>query len=205
MRKDSLVIGLTGGIASGKSTVLAAWGRYGARVIDVDTIARSVVRPGTTVLKNIVRTFGKTILLANGSLDRAKLSKLIFADDALRRALEKITHPAISAQLRAEIRRHKRRTSVPVLVVEVPLLYEAGLEDLFDAVVVVWVSAGVERQRLIARDNIGPTEAGRRIKAQYPLSRKKALADYVICNNGSRTQVNSQVRTLLKSLTNARK
>ena len=205
MKKYPIILGLTGGIASGKSTVLRSLRRCGAVTIDVDRIAREVISPGTVAAKSVARAFGKNILTQAGVIDRRKLALLIFAQPRLRRKLDTITHPAIVAALIRAIGRLKKQSHASMIAVEVPLLYEAGLLKLFDAVVVVWVPAVVQRRRLIARDSLRTADAALRIKAQMPLSRKKALADFVIANDGSRPSTALQARELFERLTRAGK
>lgn len=206
MKKNrAFTLGVTGGLASGKSLVLAALRRCGAAVIDADRIARDVLRPGTRQYAAVVRAFGPAVVNRTGSLNRPALARMIFADPRQRRTLERITHPAILARLRADMKEHARAGRVRLIAAEVPLLYEAGLESLFDAVLVVWVPRSLQRQRLMSRGGLTGPEALRRINAQIPLSQKRSKADYVIRNTGAPADAVRQARALYERLTKSMK
>ncbi|MDR7867920.1 MAG: dephospho-CoA kinase [Sporomusaceae bacterium] len=177
------VIGLTGGIASGKSTVSRILRELGARVIDADAIAREVVEPGRPALAEIVAWLGGDILLADGSLNRAKLGELVFADSAARAALESITHPRITAAAKEALAAAERE-GCAVAVLDVPLLYEAGWDRYVDEVWVVYVDAATQLSRLTARDSLTAPQAAARVAAQMSLEEKARRADIVIDNSG---------------------
>ncbi len=183
-------IGLTGGIASGKSAVAARLASRGAVIIDADLLAREVVEPGTAGLKAVVARFGADIVSADGSLDRAALGRRVFGDAQARADLEAIIHPAVRARA-AELAAAAPNDSVVVQVI--PLLVEVGLADGFDLVVVVDVDPAVQRQRLAARDGYGPAEIDARIGAQASRRARLAQADVVIGNNGSMEELNASV------------
>ncbi len=194
-----IVIGLTGGIATGKSTVTAALRDLGVTVIDADQVARQVVEPGEPALAELVAEYGPGILREDGRLDREKLGSLVFSDAAARQRLNDITHPHI---LRAmdRLRQAAAAAGEHVLALDVPLLFESGLEKTVDRVWVVIASAAQQLQRLMDRDGLGAEEARRRVEAQMPLERKIRGADAVIDNSGSVESTRTRVRFLLEAL-----
>lgn len=179
-----LRVGLTGGIASGKSTVACAFRELGAHVLDADRIAREVVPPGSQALSRIARAFGKEMLRPDGSLDRAALGAVVFADAAKRRVLEGILHPLILAEIDRRVEELESADQQGVAVVEAALILELGRQSEFDAIVVVWAEEEQQRRRLMLRDNLSVDEASRRIGAQMPLAEKRRLAQFVIDNSG---------------------
>jgi len=193
------VIGLTGNIAAGKSTVAAGLTAAGLPVIDADTLAREVVAPGTPALAAIVARWGPTILGADATLDRAALRRRILADPADRTALEAITHPAIAAR-RAARTAELAATGAPVVICDIPLLFEAQLEDTVDEIVLVDAPVAVRRARLIRDRGIAPSEADALIAAQMPAERKRAYADVVIENAGSRADLEAAIAMLVTRL-----
>ncbi len=186
------VIGLTGGIASGKSTVAAMLRELGARVIDADALAREVVEPGRPAWEEIVAWLGRDFLLADGSLDRRKLGELVFADGKARAALEGITHPRIMAAAK-EALAAAERDGCAVAVLDVPLLYEAGWDEGVDEVWVVYVDEATQRKRLMARDGLTDGQAAARMAAQMSLAAKAGRADVVIDNSGDQESTAGQV------------
>jgi dephospho-CoA kinase len=193
------VIGLTGNIAAGKSTVAAGLAAAGLPVIDADTLAREIVAPGTPALAAIVARWGPTILAADGTLDRAALRRRILADPADRTALEAITHPAIAAR-RAARTAELAATGAPVIICDIPLLFEAQLEDTVDEIVLVYAPVAVRRARLIRDRGIAPAEADALIAAQMPAEWKRAHADVVIENAGSRSELEAAIAMLVTRL-----
>jgi dephospho-CoA kinase len=189
-------VGLTGGIASGKSLVADELARLGAVVIDADVLAREVVEPGTPGLAAIVARFGGAVL-TNGRLDRVRLGQLVFADHAARRDLERIIHPAVRARA-AELERAAGDAAVVVHVI--PLLVETGQAGDFDRVVVVDVDPATQRARLLRRDGFTEAEAERRIAAQATREDRLAAADVVLDNSGSVTQLKRRIRNLWDEL-----
>jgi dephospho-CoA kinase len=189
---DRIVIGLTGGIASGKSSVLREFKRLGAKVIDSDRLAQESVVRGRPAWRGIVRAFGKEILSPDGSIDRGLLRKRILSRPAQRRKLEKIVHPAVVSELKKFFARSKG-----IVVADIPLLYEAGLQKAVDRTVVVWAPRAVQKRRLLKRSPLTPREAELFLKAQWPIVRKKRLADAVIDNSGSPARTRSQARALM--------
>ncbi|MCR3923457.1 MAG: dephospho-CoA kinase [Firmicutes bacterium] len=187
-----LVIGLTGGIATGKSTVATLFEKRGVHRIDTDQLARSVVEPGQIAWDAIVQYFGNDILQENGQLNRKKLGKLIFADAKKRRVLENIIHPAIQALMNRQIN-EARRQGVCITLIEVPLLYETNFHNDVDRVIVVTATEEKQVARLLQRDGLAGEQARQRMASQLPLAEKVARADYVIDNNGTLEQTEQQV------------
>lgn len=189
-----LVIGLTGGIASGKSTVTRMLRELGAPVIDADAIVREVQEPGTPVTAAIAREFGPGVIRPDGSLDRAALGATVFADPARRKALEAIVHPAVLQRMAAEVERYRAERR-PAVVLDVPLLLEGGIERTVDRVWVVYIDRETQRARLMARDALSPAQAEQRIGAQMSLDEKRKRADLVIDNRGTEAETRRQVES----------
>jgi dephospho-CoA kinase len=179
-----LRVGLTGGIASGKSTVARIFLELGANVLDADRIARDIVPPGSPALARIVRAFGKEMLRPDGTLDRAALGAVVFADAGKRRVLEGILHPLILDEIDRRIDELERGDPQGVVIVEATLIFELGRQAEFDTLVVVWADEEQQRRRLIERDKLSSEEAGRRLDAQLPLAEKRSRAQFVIDNSG---------------------
>ena len=194
------VIGITGGVATGKSTVAALFRERGAVVFSADEAAREVVQLGSPILRTIAEAFGPQYLLPSGELDRAKMGALVFSDPEARGRLESITHPAILQLLQEQIAEARRTQPGALITVEAPLLYEAGMDDWFDKVVVVAAPEETQLARLLARTGMTEEEARRRIASQMPLGEKEARADYVVHNDGDRAAAANQVDGILESL-----
>lgn len=194
-----MIIGLTGSIATGKSTVTGYLLEKGYPVIDSDKLARRVVENGHPVLEKIKETFGDGVILADGSLDRKALGRIIFTDDTARENLNAITHPAINAEMHSQIKLYKKKGH-DLIFCDVPLLYEGHMEASFDAVWVVYVPVPIQQKRLMARDGISETEANERIASQVSIEMKKDMADQVIINDGSKEETYKQIETLLKRM-----
>lgn len=198
MKRPYLLVGLTGGIASGKSTVSRQLAELGCHVIDADVLAREVVAPGEPALRAIAAAFGPEVLRPDGSLDRARLGALVFADPARRKQLEGITHPAIQARRRAILDRLAAEGFDGLVVQDAALLIEVGAH--VDRVVVVYAEPAVQRERLMRRDGLDAAEADRRIASQMPLAEKVKLAHYVIDSSDSREETAAQVRAVHAAL-----
>ncbi|MGA8248294.1 MAG: dephospho-CoA kinase [Nocardioides sp.] len=190
-------VGLTGGVASGKSTVAALLLDLGAMVVDADALAREVVAPGTPGLAAVVEEFGPSVLAADGGLDRARLGALVFADPARRTALEAIVHPLVRARA-AQI----ESTAPPgaVVVHDIPLLVETGQASSFDAVLVVDVPADVQVERAVRERGWSPDEARSRIGAQAAREERLAAATYVIDNTGTFEDLRQRVTEVFELL-----
>lgn len=189
------VIGLTGGIASGKSTVARILERLGAVIIDADLLAREAVLPGTPAHEAIVAAFGPEILQPDGTLDRKALGRIVFADEDARRRLEAITHPAI-AGLAEERLAAARRSEAPAIFYVAPLLIEAGVTGRVDDIWVVYADREAQIARLTGRDGIGRKEAEQRLAAQMPMEEKATYGSAVIDNRGTPEETERQVIAL---------
>ncbi|KZV92877.1 CoaE-domain-containing protein [Exidia glandulosa HHB12029] len=194
-----LVVGLTGGIATGKSTVSTQLKGLGFPVVDADVLARKVVEPGTPALRRIVSTFGAGVLQSDGTLDRKALGEIIFRDEAKRRALNAIVHPAVRRAMLWEIvqawlRGHR------VCIVDVPLLVESNLWRLVGRVVVVYCSRDVQLQRLMKRDGSTEEQATHRLNSQMLIDDKVAYADDIVDNSGQPEETKVQVVRLARKL-----
>ena len=190
-------VGLTGGVASGKSTVSAILAELGAVVIDADQLAREVVAPGTEGLAEVVAAFGEDVLTAEGELDRPAMGAIVFADPEKRRVLESIIHPRVRARA-AEI-----EAAAPpgaVVVHDIPLLAETGQGNGFDAVVVVDVPAEVQVERMTGIRGMTREDAQARIGAQATREQRRAIATYVIENTGSLEDLRTEVERVLDEL-----
>src|SRR5688500_1884841 len=192
-------VGLTGGIASGKSLVAAELAARGATIIDADVLAREVVEPGTPALAAVVERFGAD-LVQDGQLDRARLAQIVFADPLARRDLERIVHPAVRARA-ADLERAAGRAAVVVHVI--PLLVETGQQEDFDLVVTVDVDHETQIKRLIARNGYTRAEAESRIAAQTSREDRRIAADVVLDNTGSVGQLREQIDALWAELSSA--
>ena len=198
--KRFLLVGLTGGIATGKSTVSTMFAHLGAKVVDADLLAREVVMPGQPALARIVSEFGPDVLQADGALDRKRLGAIVFADGDKRRRLEEITHPAIRARQQRILSVYEEEGFEGIVIWDVALLIETSAAKSMDRVVVVIADADTELSRLMGRDGFSEDEARRRIASQMPLSEKVKVADHVIDNSGSRAETERRVREVYRAL-----
>ena len=178
-----LVIGLTGGIAAGKSTVARTLRELGAPVVDADSIAREVVAPGQPALAEVVRAFGPAMLLPDGTLDRKRLGALVFADPEQRKILNGITHPRIAAATQARLEA-LRAEGAPVAIYEAALLVENRIHLGRDGLIVLAVDEATQLERTVKRDGLSVDEARARVRAQAPLADKLAVATWVIRTDG---------------------
>lgn len=188
MTPKRFVVGLTGGIGSGKSSALRQFERRGAATVSLDQIAREQARPGREGYKAIVRDFGSCILKKDGTIDRALLGRVVFSDARARRGLEKATHPPILREMKSLVSRLKG-----VVVVDVPLLFEKDLAKHFDATVLVACKPETQVRRVVKRDGLTPAEARRRVKAQWPFPKKRRLADVTIDNDRDLARLNDKI------------
>jgi dephospho-CoA kinase len=183
-------VGLTGGIGSGKSAALEAFARAGAAVVSADSVVHDLSKPGRAAYRAIVRAFGKGVLVADGSLDRGGLGEKVFRSAAMRRRLERIVHPLV----RKEVRRRVRASKKAVVVVDVPLLFENGLEGEYDLTVTVSAPRATRLKRVMRRDGLTKSAVERRMRAQLPAKEKETRADVVLRNDGSLTSLRRSVR-----------
>lgn len=195
-------IGLTGGIATGKSTVTRMLRELGISVVDADELARSVVRKGTPGFQDVVSTFGASVVAADGDLDRKALGARVFSDASERAKLEAIVHPRVRTEQR-RMRTELSQSGASIAFYDVPLLFEKDLESDFDATVAIVCSEAVQLSRLVVRDNLTAEEAKERIASQLPLSEKRRRATHVIENNGSIDELRAAVRALVARLSKA--
>jgi len=197
------LVGLTGGIASGKSTFSSLLRERGVPVIDADALSRAVVAPGSPALARIAEAFGAEMLLPDGSLDRRRLGARVFADPGARQRLEAITHPAIRDAMIEEVAR-LAGGGHDLVIYDVPLLYEVGLDGAVDSVVVVWTPRAVQLERLERRDALTLAEAEARLEAQLPLDEKAGRADFVVENRGPPEALAEKADRLLADLRQGR-
>lgn len=195
-----LLVGLTGSIATGKSTVSRMFAHLGARVIDADLLAREVVMPGQPAYARIVEEFGRQVVQADGSVDRKALAAVVFADAARRKRLEEITHPAIGARQRRILSVLDEEAFEGVVIWDAALLFEGGGTAKMDRVVVVYADPEAERLRLMERDGLSDADARARIGSQMPIAEKAKLAHHVIDNSGTREETERQVRAVYGAL-----
>jgi dephospho-CoA kinase len=194
-----LLVGLTGGIATGKSTVADTLRRLGAEIIDADQLAREVVAPGEPALAEIVREFGD-VLHPDGTLDRKKLGAIVFGDTPRRKRLEAITHPAIRERFLARLRELEAVGFEGLVFFDAPVMIESGNYRNMDRLVVVFTGDATQRERLMARDGMSAAEASRRMATQMPVADKAKLADYVIDNSGDRAATEARTREVFEAL-----
>jgi dephospho-CoA kinase len=192
----TLTIGLTGGIASGKSTVTGMIRELGIPVIDADQVARDVVKAGEEAYAQIVATFGRDILQANGEIDRAKLGAIVFHNEQERKKLNAIVHPAVRRRIMAEKEAYVQN-GAKTIVLDIPLLFESELTHFIDKVIVVYVDDDVQLERLMRRNGFSEEEALARIRSQMPLREKVKKADAVINNNGTVEETKQQLLQIL--------
>lgn len=198
------VLGLTGGIATGKSLVAGFFREMGAAVVDADELAHQVTAPGEPALEEIRQVFGPGVFTPEGELDRRALGRLVFTDPAKRRELEGIVHPRVRQRLEEAVARFKA-AGAPLIVLEIPLLFETGepLLRLIDRVVVVTAPEAVQLQRLQARNGLSETEARARMAAQMPLAEKVKRAHYVVDNGGTPEETRRQVEQIWEAMRRA--
>ncbi|MBC1538224.1 dephospho-CoA kinase [Listeria seeligeri] len=194
-------IGLTGSVATGKSTVSKMIQKAGIPLVDADIAARKVVERGTEGLAEIVVYFGKEILLADGSLNRPKLADIIFKNEEKRQKLNEITHPRVKDYMLAE-RKRFLAAGEKVVFFDIPLLFESHLESLVDQIVVVWVTPETELKRLMERNNLTKEAALARINSQMGIDEKAKKADFVINNNESLEKTEKQVSAFIDRFVN---
>ncbi len=190
-----MIIGVTGGIASGKSTVARAFAAHGIPWVDADDVAREVVEPGEPALAEVAGRYGKRVLLVDGSLDRRALREIVFADETERRWLEGVTHPRIRQRILAHLARLQAEGAPYVLLVS-PLLFESGQSELADRCLVIDVPESLQIARTAARDDVDEAQARAIVAAQMPRSERLARANDVIDNTGGEDDLAAQVAEL---------
>ena len=212
LRRVTRVVGLTGGIGTGKSTVARMLAALGAVVIDADAIVHELQAPGQPLLARLAEAFGPGILRPDGALDREGLGRLVFSDPAARARLNALVHPAVGAEMLRRLAAAKT-AGAKLVVLDIPLLLEgraarttqpgraATASDLVSEVIVVWAPASAQIERQVARDGATREHAAERMRAQIPIDEKRELADHVIDNSGSLAETERQVRELYAKLT----
>ncbi len=195
-----VVAGLTGVIASGKSTVSSKLSELGAKLIDFDLIAHQVVEPGKPAYSDVVKYFGTQVCQEDGTLDRKKISDIVFKDMEKRKKLEQFTHPRIYEEFFRQLKEIGDENPAAIVIVDIPLLVELNLMYLFEKIIVVSVSPDTQKTRLMERDGIDADEASRIIASQLPVKEKKGFADWVIENDGSKEDTSIQVERLFEAL-----
>ncbi|CQR48102.1 Dephospho-CoA kinase [Paraliobacillus sp. PM-2] len=193
------IIGLTGGIASGKSTVSNMLRKRGIPIIDADRIAKEAVEPNQKAYRQIVATFGASILQKDGQLDRKKLGNIVFANECKRQQLNEIVHPQVR-KVMLDKRDQLIKQKQPIIVLDIPLLFESNLEDLVDLVIVVYSHPDIQLERLMKRNQLSREEAQKRIHSQLSIRKKAELADLVIDNNGSIEDTKEQCEKIMNKL-----
>jgi dephospho-CoA kinase len=195
-----ILVGLTGGVATGKSTVADMFRRCGAIVIDADALAREVVTPGKPAWKEIVKTFGKEVLNSDRTLNRHALGAIIFRHPAKRHALEQIIHPRVAREQRRLTRQATRNNPNAVVIYDVPLLFETGIDKRVDTTIVVTADREAQIIRLKQRNGLSRAEAIRRIKSQMPLTKKRRHSDYVLNGTMEKNRLMKLVAKMFREL-----
>jgi len=193
-------VGLTGGIATGKSTVSRMLRQRGAAIVDADQAARAVVMPGSEGIRKVREAFGDQVIAADGNLDRAALRNIVFQDEAARNKLNGILHPLIIEHMEEEVARYQQAEEERPVILDVPLLIEENLTELAELVVVVYLPEDLQLKRLMERDGISAAEARRRVGAQMPIEEKQPFADVLLDNTGSLADTERQVDALWRIL-----
>jgi dephospho-CoA kinase len=195
-----ILVGLTGGVATGKSTVAKMFKRCGAIVIDADKLARAVVEPGKPAWHAIVNTFGSQVVRPDRSLDRHVLGAMVFRNRSKLRRLERIIHPRVAREQQRLVRRIAKRKPHAVVIYEVPLLFEAGVDKRVDKIIVVTADRNTQIARLKKRNGLSRAEALRRISSQMPLAKKTQQADHLLNGTLLRPSLRKQVGQLFRGL-----
>ena len=195
----ALIIGLTGGIATGKSTVADMFNNYGIPVVDTDKISFDLLRKGCNAYNEVLALFGKEILLTNNDVNRKKLGRAIFNDNVKRKKLNSIIHPKVRSITLSEVKKHEE-LGANIIVIDVPLLFETDFVKLVDKTIVVYTTPKLQIERLIGRDSIKKDYALLKIESQMPIEDKVKLADYVIDNSSSVLTTRKEFNKVIKEL-----
>ena len=198
-----MIIGITGGIASGKSTLKAIIETIGYEVLDADQVARNVIMKGSAAYSRIIEAFGTEIVDTDGEIDRQYLASLIFQNEELRMRLNDITHPVIMEEIMFQAL--EIENSKGIVFLDIPLLFETGYDRVMDYVIVCYVPRDIQMQRLMERDQIDVTYAAQKMEAQWSLEEKARLADFVIDNSGTVENLEIQIRAVIDKLLKGRR
>ncbi len=196
-----IIAGLTGGIATGKSTVCTFFRELGAHIIDADLCAKKVVVRKKPAWHKIVAAFGPSILQKDEEINRAALGEIVFNDTTAKKKLEAIVHPIVRQMMLQELEQAQQKLRPPLVILDVPLLFESGWGQMVEKVIVVYLPLKVQQKRLMERDHLTEAQTLARIKSQIPISTKRTWADYVIDNSRSRLDTKRQVNALWGTLT----
>ncbi|RZT22086.1 dephospho-CoA kinase [Fictibacillus sp. BK138] len=197
-----MIIGLTGGIATGKSTASHILSEQGIPVIDADIIAREVVKPGKDAYEKIVAFFGEEVLLSDKTLNRAKLGEIIFNNSEKRQKLNQIVHPAVRSEMKKQAELYLSSGN-PLVIMDIPLLFESKLTHMVDKTWLIYTHPDIQLRRLMERDGYSEEQALSRIKSQMPIDEKKELADIVIENNDTKEELKQKLFRLLQEVEKA--
>jgi len=197
------VIGLTGGIATGKSTVSAIFKKAGAVIIDADRIAREAVKKGLPAYRKILENFGESVLRPDGEINRSLLGDIIFNSPRKKQLLNKIVHPYVSKETHRQLQQIERTQPNTIVVLDIPLLIETAMDKDLSEVIVVYAPEHIQIKRLMKRDHLTQIDARARIRSQMPIEEKKRRATIVIDNSGTREETRRQTLEIYKSLKNA--
>jgi dephospho-CoA kinase len=195
-----LIVGLTGGIASGKSTIADMFKKEGAYIIDLDMISRKVVKPGKPAWRDVVHIFGKEVLNEDQTLNRKKVGDIVFSDAEKRKKLERIIHPKIAAEKLMEIKGIAKKDNQAIVIIDIPLLIETNKQDTVDKVVLVYTSPQGQVERLVKRDGLSLEDAHKRLTSQMPIEDKKKYAHYIINNDGPLGKIQKEVKEIFREL-----
>lgn len=197
-----MIVGLTGGIVSGKSTVAKMFRDLGTKIIDADKLGHKVILPHKPAWEKIVKLFGKELLREDLSIDRKKLGEIVFGDQRLLKKLNEITHPEIIKLIKEEIKliKKKKDKKEDILIIDAALIYEAKIDNLMDKIIVVYVEEDEQIKRLKKRDNLSAEKALKRIKSQMSINKKIKFADYIIDNSNSLDKTREQVEKIWQDL-----
>ena len=195
-----LIVGLTGGIASGKSTIADMFKKEGAYIIDIDMISRDVVKPGKPAWQDVVHIFGKEVLNEDQTLDRKKVGDIVFSDAEKRKKLEEIIHPKITAEKLMKVNEIEKKDNQAIVIIDIPLLIETDKQDTVDKVVLVYTSPQGQIERLVKRDGLSLEDAHKRLTSQMSIENKKKYAHYIINNEEPLEEIQKKVKKIFREL-----
>jgi dephospho-CoA kinase len=200
-REKTIIIGVTGGLGTGKTTVAGILGTSGAKVLDADKIVHRNLKKGTVSYRKIVGIFGRRILSRSGGIDRGKLSHLVFKNKKSLNKLCSIVHPVVIDEINKSVKKILKSGRVPAVVIDAPLLIESGLHTITDYLIVVKTSRSTQIKRVVRKTGLTASEVVRRIKSQMPLNKKIEMADFVINNEGGKSNTRRIVKDIWKKIT----